>query len=130
MTEIFVRKQKIRPGQTGRLREWMDEMLDAAEADTEGVQDIWSEESLQTISLFIEHAGDADYFVWYLEAESMAQLVEARSASTHPLHDIEDEMLQDVLEDPEETGDFEPLLHGVSPERSTTFDVRRYSGSR
>lgn len=130
MTEIFVRKQKIRPGKTGRLREWMDEMLDAAEADLDGVREIWSEESLHTISLFIEHAEDADYFVWYLEAESMEQLVEARSASTHPLHDIEDEMLQDVLEDPEESGDFEPLLHGVSPERSTAFTVRRYSDSR
>ncbi|WP_458185799.1 DUF6176 family protein [Haladaptatus sp. NG-WS-4] len=129
MTEIFIRKQKIRPGKTERLREWIGEMNSKAEADERGVRDIWAEESLHTISLFVEHAEDGDYFVWYLEADSMEQLIEARRASTHPLHDVEDEMMQKVLEDPSEVGEFEPLLHGVSPERSAAFDVRQYSES-
>ncbi|MDZ7745954.1 MAG: hypothetical protein U5K28_05365 [Halobacteriales archaeon] len=37
-----------------------------AETDEDGVEEIWAEESLQTISLFIEHTADANYFVWYL----------------------------------------------------------------
>lgn len=127
MTEIFIRKQKIRAGKTERLRELIGEMTDAADADGEGVRDIWAAESLHTISLFVEHAEDGDYLVWYLEADSMEQLIAARRASTHPLHDAEDAMMEEVLADPAETGEFEPLLHGVSPERPTTFDVRQYA---
>ena len=127
MTDVFVRKQKIRPGKTERLREWIAKMQDAVETDSHGVRDIWSAESLHTISLFIEHAEDGDYFVWYLEADSMEQLIDARRASTHPLHDVEDEMMADVLEDPEEAGDFEPLLHGVSPERPNDYTIELYS---
>ena len=123
MSEIFIRKQEIKPGKTDRLREWIGDMYSEVETDGSGVRDIWAEESLRTISLFIEHAEDADYFVWYLEAESMEQLIEAREASTHPLHDIEE-----VLVDPTETGDFEPLLHGVSPNRSASFDIQEYLG--
>lgn len=127
MTEAFIRKQKVRPGKTERLREWIDDLVGEAKSDSQGVHNIWEEESLQTMSLFIEHAEDGDYLVWYLEADSLEQLIKARRTSTHPLHDTEDAMMEDVLEDPEETGDFEPLLHGVSPERSTTFQLQQYS---
>ncbi|MFC6723727.1 DUF6176 family protein [Halobium palmae] len=127
MAEVFIRKQRIRPGKTESLREWIAKMEDEADSDNKGVRDIWSAESLHTISLFIEHAEDGDYFVWYLEADSMEQLIEARRSSTHPLHDVEDEMMAEVLEDPEEAGDFEPLLHGVSPERPSSYAVEQYS---
>jgi hypothetical protein len=128
MPEIFVRKQRIQSGKTERLRELMEEMLAAAEADSEGVRDIWEAETLHTISLFIEHTAEADYLVWYLEAESMEQLVEARAASEHHLHELEDELLAEVIVDPEETGGFEPLAHGVSPARSTAFQFSAQSG--
>lgn len=127
MAETFIRKQKIRPGKTERLREWITEMKAEAEADSQGVQDIWAAESLHTVSLFIEHADDGDYFVWYLEADSIEQLVEARQTSTHPLHDVEDAMMEEILEDPDEVGDFEPLLHGVSPERPDEFTVQQFT---
>lgn len=126
MTETYIRKQKIRPGKTERLREWIRQMEAEAAADSRGVRDIWAAESLHTISLFIEHTEAGDYFVWYLEADSMEQLIEARQASTHPLHDVEDAMMDDVLEDPDETGEFEPLLHGVSPDRPDEFSVHQY----
>jgi hypothetical protein len=127
MSEIFVRKQEIRPGKTERLREWVDEMYGEIGGDGAGVRDIWAEESLRTVSLFVEHAEDADYFAWYIEAESMERLIEAREASTHPLHELEDAMMAEVLVDPAEAGDFEPLLHGVSPERPDEFAVERYA---
>lgn len=122
-----MRKQKIQSGKTEKLREWMDELMDAAETDSDGVRDIWEAETLYTISLFIEHTEDGDFLVWYLEAKSMDQLIEARSDSTHPLHDIENEMMEDVLEDPAEAGDFEPVLHGISPERLAKFELQQYS---
>ena len=127
MSEIFIRKQEIQDGKTDELREWIDQLHSEAETDKHGVIEIWSTESLQTISLFIEHTEDANYFVWYLEAESMEQLIEAREASTHPLHDIEDAMMEDVLVNPTETGEFEPLLHGVSGHRTSTFRIEQYS---
>lgn len=127
MTEVFVRKQEIRSGKTDRLREWIDELYGGAAAEEQSVREIWAEESLHTISLFIEHAADADYLVWYVEADSLDQLIEAREASTHPLHDAEDAMMDEVLVDPGEAGEFEPLLHGVSPDRSDTFSVRHYT---
>lgn len=124
MADVFMRKQKIRPGKTERLREWVADLHEAAADET--AKDIWSAESLQTIALFVEHAEDGDYLVWFLEADSMEQLIQARQASTHPLHDVEDEMMAEVLEDPEEMGEFEPLFHGVSPERPSDFVVERY----
>lgn len=127
MTEIFIRKQEIQPGKTERLRELVAELQSEAEADRDGVQDIWADETLQTISLFIEHADDADYLVWYLEAESMEQLIAAREASTHPLHDVEDAMMEEVLVDSSESGTFEPVLHGVSADRPNEFTVQHYS---
>lgn len=126
MAETFIRKHKIRPGKTDRLREWIGDMKTEAQADSHRVQEIWAEETLHTISLFIEHAEDGKYLVWYLEAESMEQLVTARRASTHPLHDIEDEMMETVLEEPAENGEFEPLLHGVSADRPDDFDIHHY----
>jgi hypothetical protein len=98
------------PGKTERLREWIAEMYDAADAET--VRRVWSAESRHTISLFVEHAADGDYLVWVLEADSVDQLVESRRASTHPLHDIEDEMMADVLEDPEEQVSSNPCFTG------------------
>lgn len=127
MSEIFIRKQEIAAGKTDDLREWIDELHSEAVADKQGVQEIWAEESLRTISLFIEHTPDANYFVWYLEAESMEQLIEAREASTHPLHDVEDEMMEDVLVDPAEAGEFEPLLHGISEDRPDSFTTRQFT---
>lgn len=127
MIETFIRKQKIRSGKTERLREWIAKMESETEADSRGIRDIWAAESLYTISLFIEHAEDADYLVWYLEAESIEQLISARNASSHPLHDLEDEMMDDVLENPDAVGNFEPLLHGVSPERPNDFVVQQYA---
>ena len=127
MPDIFIRKQEIEDGKTDELREWIDELHSEAEADEQGVKEIWAEESLHTISLFIEHTADANYFVWYLEAESMEQLIEAREASTHPLHEVEDAMMEDVLVDPTEAGEFEPLLHGVSADRPDTFTIQQSS---
>ena len=127
MSEIFIRKQEIQDGKTDELRKWIDELYAEAEVDENGVKEIWATETLQTISLFIEHTENANYFVWYLEADSMEQLIEAREASTHPLHDVEDQMMDDVLVDPTETGDFEPLLHGIRENRPNTFSIQQHS---
>lgn len=125
MSEILIRKQEIAPGKTEALREWIDDLLAAAEGDEAGVRDIWAAETLQTISLFIEHGTDADYLVWYLEADSMTDLIEVRQTSEHPLHDAEDAMLADVLVDPTEMETFEPLLHGIGPDRPHDFTLTR-----
>lgn len=127
MSDIFIRKQEIEEGKTDELRSWIDDLHSEAETDEQGVEEIWAAESLHTISLFIEHTADANYFVWYLEAESMEQLIEAREDSTHPLHDLEDAMMKDVLVDPTEVGEFEPLMHGVSEGRPDTFTTQQFS---
>ena len=127
MSEVFIRKQEIMTGKTAELREWIDELYSQAESNVEGVADIWAEETLHTISLFIEHTEDANYLVWYLEAESMEQLIEAREDSTHPLHEVEDAMMEAVLVDSTEAGEFEPLMHGVSGDRSNTFATQKYT---
>lgn len=120
-----MRKQKIKPGKTEQLREWIAELAGEAEADEEGVLQIWEEESLHTLSLFVEYTENGDYLVWYIEADSIDQLIEARQVSTHLLHDLEDAMMAEVLEESENVGDFEPLFHGVNPNRPQQFIVQR-----
>ncbi|MFB6254246.1 MAG: DUF6176 family protein [Halobacteriaceae archaeon] len=129
MSEIFIRKQEIQEGKTDDLRDWIAELHKEAETDDQGVREIWEAESLHTISLFIEHTAEANYLVWYLEADSIEQLIEAREASSHPLHEVEDAMMDDVLVDPTEAGEFEPLLHGINEDRPATFSIHQYSKS-
>lgn len=121
MTEVFIRKQQIRPGKTDRLRELLGSIIDEAKDDKEDVVGIWNAETLQTLSMFIEHGDDADYLVWYIEATDMETLIKARETSTHRLHDIEDELMEETLENPESVSRFEPLVHGVNPNRSREF---------
>jgi len=121
--ETFIRKQPIAAGETDRLRELLGEMVTEAKADPDGVMEIWSAETLRTLSLFIEHGAERDYLVWYIEAESMDRLVEAREASEHPLHDLEDELLAETLESTESATTFEPVFHGTHPERPGDFAV-------
>ncbi|KAB1193552.1 hypothetical protein GJR96_08875 [Haloferax sp. MBLA0076] len=124
MVDTFVRKQRIKPGKTDAVFEWVDELRTEAREDRDGVRAIWDEETLQTLSLFVEYGDEYDYLVWYIEAEDFEQLVEARAKSTHPLHELEDELMETLLEDPTEAGSFEPLFHGVNPDRSTEFVVQ------
>jgi len=123
MPELFAVRQKLEPGRSGELRERRSEPAETARSNAAEIRDIWEKESLHTLSLFVEHAVDGDYLVWYVEAEDRDQLIEARLSSTSPLHDIEDELMAAVLEDPEEVGNVEPLFHAVSPERPQTFLV-------
>lgn len=99
-------------------------MRNEARQDEDGVVGIWDEETLHTISLFIEGGVEHDYLVWYIEADDFEQLVEARANSTHRLHELEDELLETVIEDPTETGSFEPLFHGVNPNRTNEFVIQ------
>ncbi|WP_132058166.1 DUF6176 family protein [Halorussus amylolyticus] len=125
MADTFVRKQRIQSGKTERLRELLAEMTEEARADEDGVLEIWEGESLHTLSLFIERTDDADYLVWYIEADDIDQLIEFRQNSTHPLHDIEDEMMAAVLEGPESVTEYEPVFHGVNPNRPQEFVARQ-----
>ncbi|KAB1198476.1 MULTISPECIES: DUF6176 family protein [Haloferax] len=124
MPETFVRKQRITPGKTDALRELVGELRTEAREYRDGVLDIWNDESLHTLSLFIEHGDEYDYLVWYVEADDFEQLVEVRANSTHRLHELEDAMMELMLEDPEELGSFEPLFHGVNPNRPAEFIVQ------
>lgn len=102
----------------------MAELKEAVQADREGVLEIWNEESLRTLSIFIERTERSDYLVWYIEADDIDRLIEARRNSTHSLHDLEDEMMAEVLENPENVGEFEPVFHGVNPNRPNSFVAR------
>ena len=121
VTEPFLRKQRIEPGKTERAREWLAELKESTRENSSEALDIWADEGLYTLSMFIEHAEDGDYLVWYIETDDLERLIEVRENSTYDLHDLEDAMLADVLESPEQASDFEVLAHGVSPERPQEF---------
>lgn len=123
MAEIFLRKQQIKPGKTDLLKSKVTELQRAAQNDAEGVKAIWDAETLRTLSLFIERTDEADYLLWYIEADDLQQLIAARSKSTHPLHDLEDELMAETLISSQDVGDTEPLLHAIHPDRSTEYTV-------
>jgi hypothetical protein len=123
MAEIFLRKQQIQPGKTDELKSKLNDLRAAAEGDPAGVQSIWEAETLRTLSLFIESTEQGDYLLWYIEADDMEQLIQARAESSHPIHDLEDELMAETLVSPEDVGDTEPLLHAIHPGRSTEYTV-------
>ena len=113
MADVVLTKQKIEPGKTPRLKEWMDEIRGR---EDEAIQTL-KNEGVYAESAFIERTDDGEYLVYYMEAEDMGHVFEAFSESSHEIDLEHQEVMSDVLETEENVGEYELLYHLVNPER-------------
>jgi hypothetical protein len=125
MTDIFVRKRRIKPGKTRRLKDRVEELAEETETHREGVIERWGEDGLHTLSLFVEHGADHDYLLWYFEVDSRERLLDGGPDAAKPLDDLGSELLADAQDETETVGEFEPLFHAVNPIRPKQFIVQQ-----
>jgi hypothetical protein len=114
MTDIVLRKQKIANGETQQLREWMDEVN---EREEEAVGTLKSE-GVHSETAFIEHTDEGDFLVYYMKADDMEQVSESFADSSREIDEEHKRVMDDVLENGENVGDFELLYHLDNPEHS------------
>jgi predicted RNase H-like HicB family nuclease len=103
-------------GKTDLLVEWMNEVR---EREDEVVKTFQSE-GLETEAAFLEHADDGDYLVYFMEAEDLREVYGSFGDSEHDIDEEHKEVMENVLEDSEESGarNYELLYHMVNPDRS------------
>lgn len=113
MPEVILTKNRIKPGKTERLREWMAEIQTRRE---EAIKTLQYEDMLSEAA-FLEQTADADYLVYYMEAESVDRVFEAFQSSPYKIDREHQEIMDEVLADDQPERDIEHLYHLVNPER-------------
>lgn len=67
MSDVVLIKNRIEPGKTGRLREWMREIRTRRDEAIETLQ----HEGMISEAAFLERTNDGDYLIYYMEAEDL-----------------------------------------------------------
>ena len=113
MVDIVMTKRRIEPGKTRWLKEWMAEIR---RREDEAVETYESEE-MYGESTFIERTDEGDFLVYYMESEDAQRAYEAFENSTHEIDREHKEVMEEVLEDERNVGEYELLYHLTHPNR-------------
>lgn len=112
MAEIVLTKQKIEPGKTQRLEEWVREVRNRKSEAIETLQN----EGMHAETAFIEHTDEGDFLVYYMKADDVQRVYHAFEESAHPIDAEHKQVMMDVLETGADVGDFDFLYHLDNPE--------------
>ncbi|MFC6824310.1 DUF6176 family protein [Halopelagius fulvigenes] len=112
MSDVVLTKNRIEPGKTDRLREWMAEITTRREEAIETLR----YEGMISEAAFLERTDSDDYLVYYMEAEDIDGVYEAFRSSPYEIDREHGEILDEVLADDQPKRDIELLYHLVNPE--------------
>lgn len=112
MSEVVLTKHRVAPGKTERLREWMAEI----ESRREEALRTLRHEGMHTEAAFLERGEEADYLVYFMEAEDVEHVFEAFANSPYEIDAEHQRVLDEVLVDGSGAST-EPLYHLVNPDR-------------
>ncbi|QLH78063.1 hypothetical protein HZS55_12465 [Halosimplex rubrum] len=113
MTDVVMVKQRVKGDEVDRLKAWMAEVRDRSDEAEETLRD----EGMLTESAFLEHTDDGPHLVYYMEAEDIDRVWDQYADSDHDIDEEHKAVMQEVLEDGRDVGEFESLYHLTSPER-------------
>ncbi|WP_459192176.1 DUF6176 family protein [Halosimplex sp. J119] len=113
MTDVVMVKQRVQEDKVDRLKEWMAEVRDRRNEAEETLRD----EGMLTESAFLERTDDGPYLVYYMEAEDIDRVWDQYEDSNHDIDREHKRVMQEVLEDDRNVGEFEPLYHLTNPDR-------------
>ena len=113
MADVLLSKQKIKPGKTAHLKEWMSEIQTREDEAIETLK----HEGMHSEAAFLQKTEDGDFLVYYMEADDMDHVFEAYRQSEHEIDHEHREVLEDVLEDGSDVGNYELLYHLTNPDR-------------
>lgn len=112
MSEVVLVKNRIKPGKTQQLRDWMGEIRTRREEAIETLR----HEGMVSEAAFVERTEEADFLVYYMEAENIEQVYEAFESSPYEIDHEHEEVMAEVLADDQSDQDIELLYHLVNPE--------------
>ena len=107
MADVVLTRQRIEPGKTEKLREWLSKVR---ERENEACETLESE-GMASEAAFLEQTEDGDFLVYYMEAEDLEQAYEAYAESSHEIDAEHEDVLSDVLEESPDFGEFELFYH-------------------
>lgn len=113
MSEIMLMKQKIEEGKMARLKEWMAEIRDREDEAIATLEN----EGMHSETAFIEQTDDGDYLIYYMKADDIDGVFEAFEQSSHDIDIEHQQVMKEVLESPENVGEYELLYHLENPNR-------------
>ena len=94
MPEVMCSRIRIKPGSLGAVRDWartISERRDEALATLR-------EEDVHLESVFLEHASDGDYLVYYMRATDLAASREIGRTSKHAIDDYHHRFMKEHTE--------------------------------
>ena len=80
-TEVVCVRIRLRPGSTPRVREWAKVIADRRSEALATLED----EGVTIESVFLEHASDGDYLIYYMRAPDPEAAARAAADSPHPI---------------------------------------------
>ena len=113
MSDVVLVAQRIEPGKTERLREWLAEIQSRREEAVETLEN----EGVYTETAFIDSRADGDYLLTYMEAADLERAFEAYESSSHDIDREHQGVLEEVLVDEEPERVVEPGYHVANPDR-------------
>jgi len=113
MSEIQLRRYRLKAGKRERLYEWVEEVTSRRDEAVETLQ----AENVYSETAFLESRADGDYVCFYMEAEDVEAAAEAFEASTHDLDQQFKQLLNDVVAENQPDEAIEPLYHVANPDR-------------
>lgn len=113
MSDVVLVAQRIEPGETERLREWLAELRSRRDEAIETLED----EGVYAETAFIESRADGDYLLTYMEAADLERALEAYESSSHEIDREHRAVLDEVLADEEPERVVEPAYHLATPDR-------------
>lgn len=113
MTEVTLIKQRVDPERVTQLKDGMEDIRNREKEAIETLRN----EGVYTETAFLEETAEGTFLVTYVEAEDLERVWEAFEESTHEIDREFKQVMQDCLEDVQDTGNFAPLYHLANPER-------------
>jgi Family of unknown function (DUF6176) len=114
MAETTLFRYRLKPGRVERLHEWVEKVNSRRSEAIETLQD----ESVFSETAFLNSTEDADYDIFYMEAEDLETAHEVFESSQHDLEQELKQLLEGIVAEDQPEESIEPLYHLTNPNRS------------
>ncbi len=81
MTDVACHRIKLKPGSMSRVREWAREL---SRRRPEALATL-ADEGVRVESVFLEHAPDGDFLIYYMRAENLERSRDVAAQSPHAI---------------------------------------------
>lgn len=113
MADVVLTRNRIAPGKTERLREWMAEIRSREDEALETLE----REGMHEEAAFLERTDDGDYLVYYMKADDIDEVYESFESSQYDIDREHREVMDEVLVGEDDDRSIDLLYHLSNPAR-------------